>query len=283
MEKAPAVTDNGGKPVHFRYGTIDTARMHLPVDVNLAPGKEIVLGEVKLSTALWEPGKFSVQYERVLGNASSGTIKLNPRLTGLATGKLELEIKSDPPPPEKKEPRKQEKEKELASFTAWGKEVGGVQAGIGYFPGQKRTYHIGETVKLAVRVRNVGKREVKFSYYHEFFYEHPPIVTDSAGKTIPLEGVFLSGWPRRVDVSLAAGKEVQVNELYLTLRPATARDKERPIMKLFGAGKYQFQYKQMGGNLGIGEPRFDPILGKLVTGKLELEVKSAPPPATRED
>jgi hypothetical protein len=188
-----------------------------------------------------------------------------------------------PPAGEKRVQEPQQPDPTKGAFTAWGKEVGGVQAGIGYLSGPKRAYHVGEVVKLAVRVRNVGKQEVKFSYYHEDFYEHPPIVTDGAGKTIPLEGVFLSGLPRRVDVSLAAGKEIKLCELYLTLRPASARAKERPIWKLFGAGNYQLQYKQMGGNLGIGEPRLDPILGKLVTGKLELEVKSAPPPATRED
>ena len=38
-------------------------------------------------------GKFSLQYERVLGNSSSGQIKLDPALSKLATGKLELEVK----------------------------------------------------------------------------------------------------------------------------------------------------------------------------------------------
>jgi hypothetical protein len=87
------------------------------VDVNLAPEKEIELYElnVKLRPAsksgadklkdladrlstLYGTGKFQIQYERVLGGSSSGTIMLDPRLSRLATGKLELEIKSDPPP-----------------------------------------------------------------------------------------------------------------------------------------------------------------------------------------
>src|SRR5205823_4681775 len=43
-------------------------------------------------------GKFSVQYERVFGSSSIGSIKIDPMLSKLATGKLELEVKSAPPP-----------------------------------------------------------------------------------------------------------------------------------------------------------------------------------------
>jgi hypothetical protein len=77
---------------------LGTEVFHIPVDVNLAPGKEIVLGEVKLLTTLLGTGKFTLQYERVFGNTWGGTITLDPTLTKLATGKLELEIKSEPPP-----------------------------------------------------------------------------------------------------------------------------------------------------------------------------------------
>src|SRR5437660_6363827 len=92
---------------------------HIPVQVNLAPGKEIELYELKLRPKpasevgvypsqkvgpealverLWASGKVSVQYERVFGNSSSGSFKPDPNLSKLRTGKLELEIKSDPPP-----------------------------------------------------------------------------------------------------------------------------------------------------------------------------------------
>ena len=90
------------------------------MEVSLAPGKEIELYEWKLElrpaseallprgpyttkqsdrfSTLYGTGKFHVQYERVLGNSSSGTMKLDPTLSKLATGKLELEIKSEPQP-----------------------------------------------------------------------------------------------------------------------------------------------------------------------------------------
>ena len=81
-------------------------------------------------------------------------------------------------------PQKQGQERE-ESFTAWGKEIGGLQAGLGYHPGQKRAYSHGETVRLVVRVRNVGKEEVKFQYLGKFFVETPPTVTDAEGKPVP--------------------------------------------------------------------------------------------------
>ena len=185
-----------------------------------------------------------------------GFLKEHPTL---ATGTVEFEVK----------PAKDE------SFTVWGKEVGGVQAGIGYLPGQHRAYRIGETVTLVVRVRNLGKKEVKFAYFNEFFWENPPKVMDGEGKPVPLTGVFLSGWPILSKVNLAPGKEVNVCQLNLALRPAS-ESKDRPVWTLYGTGKFQIQHENIGGgNIGTGEIKFDPILSKLATGKLELEVKDA--------
>ena len=99
---------------------------HSPVEVSLEPGKEIEL-ESRLaggpnragasglryelrpasgggkSTSEAQPlfvgtGKVSLQYERVFGNSSAGRTELDPTLSKLATGKLELEVRSEPPP-----------------------------------------------------------------------------------------------------------------------------------------------------------------------------------------
>jgi hypothetical protein len=52
---------------------------------------------VRVSTlfALYGTGKFHVQYEQVLGRSSFAFLRPQPLLSQLATGKLELEIKSD--------------------------------------------------------------------------------------------------------------------------------------------------------------------------------------------
>jgi hypothetical protein len=184
-----------------------------------------------------------------------------------------VKVKDAKNAPEKKE-----------GFTAWGKEVGGVQAGLGYLPGGRRIYRTGETVRLVVRVRNVGKKEAKFSYFNEFFYENPPAVTDDEGKPVPLEGAGLDGLARLMEVSLAPGKEVKLCELNLELRPASEKGKERPVWRLLGTGKFQMRYENVGGgNIGTGRIKFDPVLGKLATGRLELEVTDGDElPETRE-
>jgi RNA polymerase sigma factor (sigma-70 family) len=232
--------------------------------------KAVALTEGVLKAMLMSKLKAVVALVLVLGFMLSGAAVLSYR-TATAQDR--------PPTAEErvKAPQKQEKDKE--DFTAWGKEVGGLQAGLGYYPGQKRAYSHGETVRLVVRVRNVGTKEVKFQYFNEFFYENPPAVTDGEGKPVPLEGAGLSGLAVLREVNLAPGKEVKVCEMHLGLRPAGERDKERPVWKLFGTGKFQLQYENVGGgNIGTGEIKFDPVLSKLATGKLELEVKEAEKP-----
>ena len=219
---------------------------------------------------MYGTGKFSIQYERVLANSTASAIKIDPALSKLATGKLELEVK---------EAKKPDQEKE--AFTAWGKEVDGVQAGLGYLPGAKRSYAPDETAKVVVRVRNNGTKDVKFVYAWETFYEQPPVVTDDAGKQVRFEGVGFSGLLQFKEVTLAPGKEIDLCELHVALRPASEKDKARP-WTLYGTGKFQLHYERVGGNIGTGEIKFDPVLGKFVTGKLELEVKADPPPATAE-
>ena len=79
---------------------------------------------------------------------------------------------------------KQAKEKE--TFTAWGKEIGGLQAGLGFRPGGKRAYSHGEAVAVVLRVRNVGKEAVEFKHIWAFFVENPPTITGADGKVVQL-------------------------------------------------------------------------------------------------
>ena len=157
-------------------------------------------------------------------------------------------------------------------LTAWGKEVDGLQAGLGFRQGEDRAYSHGETVKLVVRVRNVGKEAVKFQYFRQFFYENPPIVTDGDGSRSPSQASTLSGWPEPVEVNLAPGKEIELSELMnLNLRPASEKARDMP-WTLYGTGKFQLQYERLGGlHRGRGI-KLDPAMSKLATGKLELQV-----------
>lgn len=273
METPPLVTGGEGETIRQGGLVLFGRLVHVPVDVNLAPGKELELHDLKLKLApasgsgdvtevspdaLHGKGKFQIQYEQ-LAHA-----RIDPNLTKLATGKLELGVKK----PEK-QPQKEEKE----AFTAWGKEINGLQAGLGFRSGEKRAYHHGETVKLVVRVRNVGKEPVKFEYLKEFFMETPPTATDSQGKPVfsRLDGVLgLIHLP--VEVTLAAGKEIELYELKPELKPASDNAPNGTSV-LHGTGTFQLQYDPVFGNSSLGGIKVDPTLSKLATGKLELEVK----------
>ena len=103
-------------------------------------------------------------------------------------------------------------------------------------------------------------------------------MTDAAGKPVPFIGVIFSGLIQFKEVTLAPGKEIDLCELNLEVRPASEKDKARP-WSLYGTGKFQLQFERIGGNIGTGAIKFDSVLSKLTTGKLELEIKSEPPPA----
>jgi hypothetical protein len=177
---------------------------------------------------------------------------------------------------------KQEKEKE--GFTAWGKEVGVLQAGLGFRPGEKRAYGHGETVTLVVRVRNIGKKEVEFQYLKEFFKENPPIVTDADGKKLPGYKILFTPLEHvPEEVSLAPGKEIELSSEQYQLMPTNERGKGhsgrfQPLWT--GTGKVSVQYNRLFGNTSGGRIKVDPDLLDLTTGSLELEIKPAPPPAT---
>ena len=171
------------------------------------------------------------------------------------------------------------------AFTAWGKEVGGLQAGLGFPAGAKRAYRHGETVTLVVRVRNVGKEAVKFEYVKQFLDEDRPAATDAGGKNLPQSRTSMPGIHGPTGVSLEPGKEVVLETRMHgasgsphKLLPAgdggKATTKELPLF--VGTGKVGLQYERVIGNSSSGFlDKPDPSLGKLATGTLELEVKGA--------
>jgi hypothetical protein len=80
---------------------------------------------------------------------------------------------------------------------------------------------------------------------------------------------------------LAPGKEIELHELKLDLVRALVLAPE-PVNSvgpswLWASGKVSVQYERVFGNSSAGGIKLDPTLGKLGTGKLELEIKSAPP------
>jgi hypothetical protein len=171
--------------------------------------------------------------------------------------------------------RAEEPKKKEEPYTVWGKEVGGLQAGLGFEPGHKRDHQPGESLKLIVRVRNVGRQEVSFQYLRHFFIENPPAVKNGDGESLVLKDGTTKGVYKVEDATLAPGKELELYEFFLTLgdkAPDSPNDST-----LYGEGKYTLQYERILGNSGLTSVsiKFPPELKDLATGKLELEVKKA--------
>ncbi len=170
-------------------------------------------------------------------------------------------------------------EKEKEAFTAWGEEINGLQAGLGFRPGEHRAYHHGETVTLVVRVRNVGKETVKFQYLNGVFFDKPPTVTDGEGKPIASVGLSRSGVHSPRDVSMAPGKTIELYEWKPVIKAPSEKEPLAPVAPgwLSATGKLSVQYERVLENSSWGSIKIDPALSKLATGKLELEIKSDPP------
>jgi RNA polymerase sigma factor (sigma-70 family) len=268
-ESTPTITDATGEKV--RVAMPPFLGIYVPVtDKALRPGETVDLYNRKVAVEeVPEEGAEQKGYVRTPTiRVGTGTYKIAfsefvNRDLMLSTGEIEFEVKDGD---EKKQPEPKE------AFTAWGQEVGGVQAGLGFKAGEKRVYHHHEAVTLVLRLRNVGKEEVKLSYYHDEFLGSPPAVTDDRGRRVSLVGLHRLGIPVRIDVTLAPGKTVDLTEAKLALRPVGDKGQKTPAWTLFGTGKYQLQCDKAGGS--IRDPSApEPVLSKLATGKLELEVK----------
>jgi len=167
-----------------------------------------------------------------------------------------------------------------------------LQAGLG-LPSRPKSgaYSHGETVKVVVRVRNVGKEEVKFQYLRQFFIETPTRRDGWRGQARPPRRIpdrFL-GLTSRLQVNLAPGKEIELYELKLRPKPASevgvsTSQKEGPealVREALGRrGRSAFSTSGFFGMSSGRQVELDPNLSKLATGKLELEINPETSAAT---
>ena len=175
--------------------------------------------------------------------------------------------------------QKQQSEKEKEPFTVWGKAVNGLQAGLGFRPGEQGVRHAWGMVTLVVRVRNVSMKEVTFQYCPETDWTRLPDVTDAKGKPIAITGGFLPNFCSWKKVNLAPGKSIDLWQWKLNLRPESERTKpppdNPPYATLYGPGKFIIRYPWV--SAWQLEWRPPNAWAKLGTGKLELEIKADPP------
>jgi RNA polymerase sigma factor (sigma-70 family) len=272
---------SAGVPVSVVDSTIKAASLLVAGNAaatGLVSVKVAALTEGVMKAMLFNKLKWPIALVLILGFMATGVATLLTNRT--AAGQ------DDKKPTAERlvEPAKQQKEKE--PFTAWGKEVGGLQAGLGFRLGQKRTYHHGETATVVLRLRNVSKKEVEFVCCRHFFMEESPTMTDRQGKPVRLPRTAGTPTPRPEKVSLGPGKEIELYELKFKLRPASENgdddndtdslDFAGKVFIFYGTGRFLIQYERLIEKPWAGsEP--DPILRRLATGKLELEIKSDPP------
>jgi RNA polymerase sigma factor (sigma-70 family) len=154
-----------------------------------------------------------------------------------------------------------------ADDVVWGKEIDGLQAGLA---ANARAYRHGETMKLEVNLRNVGKAEVKLT--HGLLREHAPQVTatDGARMTVamPLPLDFYAAPTHRVlkpgETITLYNPEVAVESADM-LRLLGELRVDTPTMYV-AAGKYRITF----GGMVQSHP-------SLATGTVGFEVKDANP------
>jgi RNA polymerase sigma factor (sigma-70 family) len=261
---------SAGVPKSAVVSTIEAASL-------LAAGKAAATGVVSVEVAALTEGvmkamwfnerKWAIAVVLILGFMATGAATLLTNRT--AAGQDDKKTTAE----KVVEPAKQQKEEE--PFTAWGKAVGGLQAGLSLRPGEKRVYHHGDVITLVVRVRNVSKKTVQFKYVREFLDENYPTVASADGKTIPQEPFAVTGVLRPIDVTLDPGKEVKLESRFDARQYELVPNKDTPGSKnlpllIVPTGKVSLQYSHLFGYRSSGSMELDRNLG---TGKLELEVK----------
>ncbi|MDB5307179.1 MAG: hypothetical protein JWO38_1381 [Gemmataceae bacterium] len=261
-----AASASGSAPPALVASTIKTASL-------LAAGQ--AAGVVSAKVAALTEGVLKVMFVSKINAALSAVLILGVMATGttLLTYRMAAGQNDKKPTVEKPvEPAaKQQKQKDKEAFTAWGKEVDGVQIGIQL--GEQRVYTVGETATLIVRIRNNGKQEVPYSNGDfnggEYFLRNPPLITTADGKPVKIKQMrpftLIQG------NSIAPGKEADLTKLSLALRSLTDREKDE-AWTLYGTGKFHVQYNDV---TVVGEARPDSGGLTITTGKLELEVKEA--------
>jgi RNA polymerase sigma factor (sigma-70 family) len=257
----PEITDAKGEKVHVAMPPLNLFIV-IPNEQVLKPGETVALYPRKVAVERVPEGKadpnalFGTPTIRVpAGKYKIGISEFVQSKLKLSTGIVEFEVtdKNAKESPEKKE-----------GFTAWGKEVNGLQLGLALVPADKIAYRPGEEIQCEVRVRNVSKAPITISY---MFDESEPEITDAKGEkvhvamppfsdytVIPTEEVLKPGetvalYPRKVAVERVPEGKADPNALFGT-----------PTIRV-PAGKYK-----------IGLSEFVQSKLKLSTGSVEFEV-----------
>ena len=125
------------------------------------------------------------------------------------------------------------KRPDAGSDVLWGEQVDGLQAGITFLPAQQRSYQVGDTVTLVVKVRNVGGAPRTVKWRTPFARSEPGIESPKGNrvqvfparefaKGKPIEaGPAGLGWAI-AERRLSGGEEIELGRVLVTLTSVAA-------------------------------------------------------------
>ena len=260
---------SAGVPTSVVSNTISAAS-------SFAAGQAAATGPVSVKVAALTEGVLKAMMMSKLKAAIAVVLVLGFIVTGATVLTYRTAAAQGNQPPAAEAPMKTPQEKDKEAFTAWGKEINGLQAGLGFPAGQKRVYSHGETVAVVLRVRNVGKEAVEFNHIWAFFVENPPTITDADGKMVQTPRFLAEGLQGPRSTNVAPGKEVELFDWSFDLRP-TGESGNKGSRTIHGTGKFMLQCERIVGPTSANPNHPNPAMDKLATGKLELEIKTAKP------
>jgi RNA polymerase sigma factor (sigma-70 family) len=257
MQETPAtVEDAAGKaarvampPPFDNYRVLTSRTLEAGETFDLGTQKLTVTAEekaggVEVPTLVAGPGWYRVSYHGVAFARDSADDR-GP----LSTGRVSLMVKE-----------------KASADAAWGKAVGGLQAGVAFRKGQRRPYRLGEVVTLVVWVRSVSDKPLRFDYTDGYMVEKPPTVMDADGQPASLSPFpILAGIWRPLHATLKPGEEFEMGSLQLALEEVGKKDANKPTLYA-SPGKYRISYEGLPSGLS-DTAKF------LSTGQIELEVK----------
>jgi hypothetical protein len=171
-------------------------------------------------------------------------------------------------------PRKERTEKPAEDDgIAWGEPVNGLRAGMGFVvPGGR--YHVGETVNMVFKLRNVSDQPIRITYDEPVFpLGGEPTIMDANGKRAPALYPPLDIPVQARKATLAPGKSLDLGQPSFLIQPPELEGKSARAEMLGGPGKYKVtQHITLKGDATEWS-------GTLVSGKLDLEVL---PPAAKQ-
>jgi RNA polymerase sigma factor (sigma-70 family) len=234
-------------PIKFAIKPGETITLHNPaVFVESADRAKVPEAmSVDTATICVAPGKYKIAFD--------GVIQSHPKL---ATGTVEFEVKEPAKPAAP-----------IKDNVAWGKEVGGLQAGL---LAEAATCRVGESLKFQVKLRNVSKAEVSITYVHQHYCW--PLVTTNKGRDVRVYmtqywnfyGLVLPPLKR----TIKAGETITLYNHELAVESEDRAKKLEEILVIgtpticAAPGKYKIVYG------ATSSPN-------LATGTLELEIKPA--------